>query len=155
MPMLRKSRNKISGVLYVELAAVMVVAMLLGGTFFDFTLGIRRSVQFADHINRLARHLAVSSDSCRLSCPGVIDNTSESFDPTSILSNQALGDEHLRYRSIKATFKADIDWSNLILTIRGSVPSSCVLCNTVTESALFSSVSRVRLENQNCALIAC
>lgn len=154
--MFKNKKNRISGVMYVELAAVMIVAMLLGGTFFDFTLGIRRSVQFADHITRLSRHLAISSDSCKLSCPGVIDNSSsEKFDPTSILSNQDLKNEHLRYRSIKADFKADIDWTNLILTIRGSVPSSCVLCNTVTESTLFSSVSRVRLENQNCALIAC
>lgn len=127
----------------VEFALMAVLAIGLFGVFIDVTIGLSAYSELTSLTEDVTRHVAVSRDSCRLSC--------ESMDVRPFIEDDA---KLLRrfddLRADGAVFGAVLVNGGDRLRVSAQMPLNCIFCSFLSENANFETVSESRLEVRTC-----
>jgi hypothetical protein len=127
----------------VEFALMAVLAIGLFGAFIDITIGLSTYNELTSLTEDITRHVAVSRDSCRLSC--------ESMDVRPFIEDDAnLLKRFDELRADGAIFSAVLVNGGDRLRVSAQMPLNCIFCTFLSEDANFETVSESRLEVRTC-----
>jgi hypothetical protein len=138
--------RKSHGATLVEMTFVLSLSVLMIGAFIDLGLGVYRYSAFTNFINGVARDVAVSQGSCRITCPN--------FSVKEVLS-EPLAKEYDTYQALG--LKLQLGFGSRLTTLQasGELPVKCIFCQFLREGSSYRSFGEMRLERLSCGGVRC